>query len=220
MKNLLFIGFIFLSGFSVKAQTFHFVNHSYNIVKTTDQSPVHFYIEIYNDLGVDTMLRWKTHFITIPSQWVINFDDQTNNLPVINDGDSADFVLQSGLSFPQKLIIGATTNNTVGTGRIEFEIYDPYAPNDIDTIIFFFNITQGTAALNELDPSGNYKIENNQITLSNGEKADFYISDSTGKMINESMNTEVFELGELKQNEIYFIKIVNGKNHYSLKIMN
>lgn len=220
MKSIFLIVTICLTTLVTRAQNFHFVNHEFTLNKTTDQSPAHWYLEIYNDAGVDTNLRWKAHFDFIPTQWVIHFDDQSNHFTNVQNLDSADFVLQSGLPFPQKLIIGAETNNTIGFGSVLFEIYDPFTPTNRDTIIFNFNITQGVANLSELETNGNYKIENKQICLLNGEKSNFYLSDATGKIVKEKLDTDVFDLYTLNKSEIYFVQFTSGKKQHSLKIMN
>lgn len=218
MKKWIVVLFCFAYSWHADAQVFHFVENEYTFNKTTDNSPVHWYFEIFNDAGVDTVLRWKTHFNTIPSQWIVNFDDQTNSLNSIHDGDSADFVLQSGLSFPQKLIIGVNTANTVGNGSIEFEIYDPNAPTFRDTIIFYFNISQGTAGLLEGSVKNGYVLENQQIRLVNGESADFRVLNAVGQITVNQKNTTVFDVSNLPKNEVHFIQIFNGKKRYFFKI--
>lgn len=129
-------------------QLFHFDQDSVALVKNTDQSPAHWYLEIISDCATDTTLRWKAHFVNIPAQWNINFDDQNMFYTTVLDGDSADFTLYSGLSFPQKLIIGAEFNGTPGDGSILFDIYDPDTPQDFVTIEYHYIV--GQASLDEL----------------------------------------------------------------------
>ena len=146
MKNYLLALFIGSVGLSF-GQVFHLVDSTTTLIKSTDQSPAHWYIELYTDIAVDTNLRWKASFSGIPAAWQIDLDDQTNYTVDIQDGDSSDFILISGLSFPQKLIIGATLNNTIGVGSVYFDIYDPYNPIVIHQIEFHFIVTQGTASI-------------------------------------------------------------------------
>lgn len=145
---LLFFTLCLSSGW---AQVFHFDQDSTALIKNVNQSPAHWYLEIFNDVGVDTTLRWKCHYVNIPSQWDANFDDQNVLHPVVNDGDSSDFILYSGLSLPQKLIIGAAFNGTPGVGSYLFDIYDPYTPTDITTIEYHYIV--GQADLNEIGSS-------------------------------------------------------------------
>lgn len=153
------------------AQVFHFDQDSTALIKNVNQSPAHWYLEIFNDVGVDTTLRWKCHFVNIPAQWNANFDDQDNFHPTVNDGDSSDFTLYSGLSLPQKLIIGAAFNGTPGVGSYLFDIYDPYTPQDVTEIEYHYIV--GQAGLGEHHLEGSItrkgKLVNFDITLQGKE---------------------------------------------------
>ncbi len=150
MKALLVITFL-LIGVAARSQAFHFVDTSTTLIKDTDQSPAHWYLEVYNDVGVDTTLRWKASFSNIPAQWTINFDDQDNFYATANDGDSADFTLFGGLAFPQKLIIGAAFNGVPGTGSIFFDIYDPENPAYVVTIEYRYIVSAASLEENNFD---------------------------------------------------------------------
>jgi len=145
------------------AQSFHFDDTLTILVKTTDQSPAHWYIEVFNDVGVDTNLRWKANLVNIPAPWVISFDDQDNYYSNVLSGDSADFNLMSGLSFPQKLIIGATLNGTTGVGSVFFDVYDPNIPSEITTIEYRFEITKAPTGIEETEFLGNTFITGSSI---------------------------------------------------------
>lgn len=134
-----------LMSYQSSAQVFSFQDTSTTLVKTTDQSPAHWYLEIFNDISVDTTLRWRASFDPLlPPQWVITFDDQNNFHNPVNDGDSADFTLYANPAFPQKLIIGAILNNTQGTASVYFDIYDPANPSVRQTIEYHFVISMGS----------------------------------------------------------------------------
>ena len=107
MKYLLALLIVLLNTLGF-AQAFHFNDVQTILVKTTDESPAHWYLEIFSDVQSDTTLRWKAHYgLTLPAEWDFNFDDQSQfHFPVL-DGDSADFTLISNPILPQKLIIGA-----------------------------------------------------------------------------------------------------------------
>lgn len=165
-KTIILLVILFQVNFSW-SQSFHFVNYSTVLIKDTDQSPAHWYIEVYNDAGIDTVLRWKAFFQNIPAAWQIDLDVQTNYTTDIQDGDSMDFDLPIGLAFPQKLIIGATLNGTPGVGSAFFEIYDPNVSTVIDTIEFYFIVAQGTASISLLDESEWVVQKNNILEFSN-----------------------------------------------------
>ena len=219
MMKWLSLSFLLVNFWFSNAQVFHFNENEYTFNKTTDNSPVHWYFEIFNDVGVDTLLRWKTHFNSIPSQWYVNFDAQTSSWSLIQDGDSADFVLQTGLSFPQKLIIGVNTANTIGNGSISFEIYDPNEPVYRDTIIFYFNISYGTSGLAEVGVENEYLLMNQQITLLNGEKADFYAYNSAGQLIGYEKKSAAFDCSSLAKSDLQYIRISAGKKQFCIKMM-
>lgn len=199
----------------LNAQIFHFNAHSTTLIKTTDQSPAHWYIEIFTDISVDSTLRWKAFFDAIPSQWQISLDDQTNYTTNIQDGDSSDFTLISGLPYPQKLIIGATLNDQPGIGSVFFDIFDPEFPSFRDTIEFHFVIS--SVGLTELVQSGIVTFENSIIRKVNSEIATLKIVDQTGKVLETDSDFQSFDCSKLPSNELVFITIQQGKEQYLIK---
>ena len=51
-------------------------------------------MEIFNDIGIDTTLRWKCHYSNVPAQWNANFDDQNMFYP----GEKENICEQKSLS--------------------------------------------------------------------------------------------------------------------------
>ncbi len=150
MRKIFTVVFLVISSIAI-GQNFHVANTTTTLTKTTDQSPAHWYIEVYNDVNPDSLLlRWKASFNNIPSAWQINLDNQDNYTTNIQDNDSADFYLHAGLSFPQKLIIGAVLNNTVGIGSVFFDLYEPSNLSNVVQIEYHFIVTQGTSGIIEL----------------------------------------------------------------------
>lgn len=125
--------------------SFSFTDTLFEFHKTTNFGIVHWYLEIFNPDNVDTTLRWKVHFSdSFPSEWVINFEDQTANHTNVLDGDSADFVLKPDLDFPQKLVIGCDHNEVASKGdTVRFDIYHPENPEAFESIYFVFFIEEG-----------------------------------------------------------------------------
>jgi hypothetical protein len=169
-----------------KAQVFHVQDTSAVLIKTTDQSPAHWYIEIINDVGVDTTLRWVAHFNNIPNEWVINLDDQNTNISPVNDLDSADFVLHPLVDFPQKLIIGATLNNQPGHGIVYFDIFDPANRQDLQTISYEFIVS--TSGISELYLPTWLIQKGGIIYAESTEKCFFKVYDLSGKSLGEAQN--------------------------------
>ncbi len=147
-------------------QTFHFNDTITYFVKEVDSSstPLHWYLEIFNDLGQDTTLRWKADFSTIPVGWTISFDDQTTFHTSVMHQDSADFTLLAGSTFPQKLIIGNNLNGISGAGSAIFKIYDPNVPEVFQNIEYKFIITEGgKTGIDEEVIRDQLKLINNKI---------------------------------------------------------
>ena len=143
----------FFIGFQSLGQIFHVSDTSALIIKTTNQSPAHWYIEVFSDITLDTSLRWKaTHFDNVPPEWEILMDDQSASYSNVQVGDSADFALPANQPFARKLIIGAILNGTPGHGICYFDIYDPDNLSFVQTISYEFLVTDpvsGTIELND-----------------------------------------------------------------------
>ncbi len=167
----------------ISAQPFYFTDTVAVITKTTAQSPAHWYLEIYNNTSTDTLLRWKTYFSNIPPQWTITFDDQNNYYPNLKTGDSADFVLYDSLAFPQKLIIGAFTNNTPGAGSVFFDIYDPANPSFFVTIEYIFYITLATQIQETEFYAESFQIYPDAIFFNNAQFRKVFITDIAGRIV-------------------------------------
>ncbi len=168
----------------LQAQVFHFQNTTTTLELTTQQTPAHWYIEIFNDVGVDTTLRWKSNFVNIPAAWSVQLDVQTGIFLNIQSGDSADFLLKDSMLFPQKLIIGAWLNNTPTVGSVFFDIYDPYTPGSTITIEYHFIITPplGTG---ENRPSEPVIIAPGQVRFS--ERSPYAVFTTDGRLVRDGI---------------------------------
>jgi len=207
---------LFLSGISY-AQVFHFVNTSTTMIKNTSQTPVHWYIEIYNDLNVDDTLRWKAHFVNVPPQWDINFDTQSGYWHPVLDGDSADFLLMDSMSFPQKLIIGNATNNTPGHGSVFFDIYDPQNPTDLVTIEYEFIITLAAAEVEEQLPENLIQIGFDQIYFYCSQSYDYSIVSINGQTLRKGNTHNGSCMISDLASGMYFIYLQSGDKRVTKK---
>lgn len=202
----------------LQAQVFYFLQTSTTIVKTTAQSPAHWYLEINNNVGVDTTLRWKADLSAIPPGWDINMDDQNSNHTNLQNGDSADFVLFGGLSVPQKLIIGAATNNIPGTASAFFDIYDPHDTASHVTIEYNFIITQATGFVSvEADPDL-IQCDDGHIIFSFHQLTAYSIVSAAGQEVRSgSVEQGTVDVSGLRQG-IYFIYFFSGSRRQVKKI--
>lgn len=207
MKTVFTLLFVLLGCGAVKAQAFHVVDTSAVLIKNTNQSPAHWYIEVITDSNVDTNLRWKAHFANIPAAWGINFDDQDNYYPVVLDGDSADFTLFANLGYPQKLIIGAMLNNTPGNGIAYFDVYDPDAPGFVQTISYEFIIS--AAGLDELLASAPVTMLNNVLYVNDGKIGSIQIYDQQGKCLKNEKGQK-FSLDEMPDLQTIYLVLQIG----------
>ena len=223
MKFLSVICFL-LIGIHSNAQAFSFVDTSTVLVKTTDESPAHWYIEIFNDVAVDTTLRWKASFDpNLPPQWVITFDDQNNFYNPVNDGDSADFTLYAAPSFPQKLIIGGILNNTAGTASVYFDIYDPADPSFIQTIEYRFIISMGsgTWGTEELTEEEQWFTQSGRTFIFSEEfnSNTIILYDVLGSKIQEcSIESNFLSLPQDIPSGIFILTMKTARGFYSTRI--
>lgn len=200
-----------------QAQDFYFQDTETTLIKTTNQSPAHWYIEIFSNLDEDKTLRWKTFFDHIPEEWTITFNDQTTNYSDVNDGDSSDFTLFSDQEFPQKLIIGAILNDTPGSGTVSFEVYAPDALADRDTIHFHFIISQGSLGVETISFYEQFHLENDVISPVNGNTADFSVFDETGRELLREEKVNELDISGLPDG-LFFIHIRQGNDRYFMKL--
>lgn len=182
---------------NAQSPIFHFIDTSAVIAVSTSQSPAHWYIEIYNDTGVDTLLRWKTRFENIPSAWNINFDDQHTNYPTIHDGDSADLVLLQDVFNAQKLIIGAETAQTPGWGIVYFDIFNPSERSEKQTIEYHFRI--GELGLQQKETTTFFLFGSGQLQTRNGSPMTCFFYSFDGKLINEISNNGLLNLSQIPE---------------------
>lgn len=214
MKPFLLIFSLLTSIFS-NAQVFHVDDTSAVLIKTTNQSPAHWYIEVISDVAVDTTLRWKTTFSNIPTAWDINFDTQSTNHPIIHDGDSSDFTLLTGLDFPQKLIIGAMLNNTPGHGIVYFDIYNPLTPAVVQTISYEFIVS--ALGINELLNEGIIQLSNDVLYFENGKATNIAFFTLDGKLVAQDKNVELFNCKLLPKQQTYIVRLIQDNKTYSFK---
>ena len=220
MKKALFLVACFV-GFRSLGQTFHVTDTSALIVKTTNQSPAHWYIEVFSDLSVDTSLRWKaTHFDNVPVEWEILMDDQTNSYSNVQVGDSADFELLANQAFAKKLIIGAILNGTPGHGICYFDIYDPENPSVAQTISYEFVITSTTNGLSNMNADSFLEWKDGFLIVKDDKEADFEVVDLTGSLIVKNKLTNKFDCSNLPNDQILIIKVTLDNKQSIIKIIN
>jgi len=211
-KSFLF-SLLFLFSIQAKGQIFSFADTSTTLVKNTNQSPAHWYLEITNNCGVDTTMRWKSHFENVPSEWVINFDSQNQNWPVVMDGDSSDFVMTVNPDFPQKLIIGAMLNDTPGHGVVYFDIYDPANRTEVQTISYEFIVS--LAGLNALEELPWLEVKNGMVVIKDGIPTQVDLFDLNSKLILSTNNQEIL----LQKDQVFFIRFTRENKVYQIKLV-
>lgn len=218
MKNLIF-AFGLLLSFGSQAQVFHISDSSALLVKTTSQSPAHWYIEVFSDSPTDTMLRWKaTHFDNIPPEWEISMDDQTVSHANVVVGDSADFNLLANQPFATKLIIGAMLNGTTGHGICYFDVYLPEDPSRIQTISYEFIVTPATNGIADLE--GSFLEWKAGILKVKAEKeAVFEVFDLSGRLLKKELTSQL-TISDLPKNQSLIIKVKVDDKHAIIKIYN
>lgn len=221
MKNSVFVVGLLLS-FHSWTQVFHVSDTSALLVKTTSQSPAHWYIEVFSDASVDTTLRWKaTHFDNVPPEWEILMDDQTVSHSNVQVGDSADFILLTNQPFATKLIIGAILNGTPGHGICYFDIYDPYNPLVIQTISYEFIVTPATNGISvPVNDNSFLEWKDGSLKVKDDRDAMFEVVDLSGKSIIKNRLTNQLNIFDLPKNQILIIKVELETKQAIIKIFN
>jgi hypothetical protein len=203
------------------SQVFHIDDTSTTLIKTTSQSPAHWYIQVYSDVAVDTSLRWKaTHFDNVPIQWVISMDDQTQSHSNVQVGDSADFLLEANQAFAKKLIIGAMLNGTPGHGICYFDVFDPDNRSVVKTISYEFIVTQSTNGLLDLNEESFLEWKDGSLCVKNGEEATFEVVDLAGKIVFEKELKNKLKIADLPKNNYLIIQVLLESKVAIIKIMN
>ncbi len=182
---MVFCFFVLWFAYSGRTQVFVFPDTSALIVKTPQQSPAHWYLEIISNASTDTTLRWITRFENIPAEWIINFDDQNTNITPVHHLDSADFVMHPTIGLPQKLIIGAVLNNTPGHGIIYFDIFNPANRSEFQTISYEYLIS--SVGITERALPDWLEFDNNEWVVS-GDKTEIVVLDALGRLVVKTKN--------------------------------
>lgn len=220
MRNLkcTFVLILLIAFLSAKAQVFHFNDTTTTLTKTIDQSPAHWYLEIFNDVGVDTTLRWKADLSGVVSGWVISLDDQDNYHAEILHNDSSDFTLFSGLSFPQKLIIGNTLNETAGIGSVMFCIFDPANPAEKQNIVYEFIISASSTSVRQVSLLENVIVLHDRIHFTNDlVNSNFEIYAMDGALLETGpVTSQIQSIKPLLQG-VYLLRVYNNHGAFSAK---
>jgi hypothetical protein len=220
MKNFVFSLSLFLS-FTSWTQVFHIPDTSALLVKTTSQSPAHWYIEVVSDITSDTSLRWKaTHFDNIPVEWQISIDDQTTFHSNVQVGDSADFNLLANQPFATKLIIGAMLNGTPGHGICYFDVYDPDNLSMVQTISYEFIVTPSTNGITVPNEDSFLEWKEGALKVKDEREAEFEVSDLAGKIVLKNRLTNQLIISELPKNQCLLIKVKLDNKQAIVKIYN
>lgn len=220
MKNLIFSLSLFLS-FTSWTQVFHIPDTSALLVKTTSQSPAHWYIEVVSDITSDTSLRWKaTHFDNVPVEWQISIDDQTTFHSNVQVGDSADFNLPANQAFATKLIIGAMLNGTPGHGICYFDVYDPDNLSVVQAISYEFIVTPSTNGITEPNEDSFLEWKEGALKVKDEREAEFEVSDMAGKIVLKNKLTNQLIISELPKNQCLLIKVKLDNKQAIVKIYN
>ena len=224
MKYLLALLIVLFNTLSF-AQAFHFNDVQTILVKTTDESPAHWYLEIFSDVQSDTTLRWKAHYgPTLPAEWHFNFDDQYQYYPTVLDGDSADFTLLSNPILPQKLIIGAMLNNTPGNGSIYFDVYDP---NDLSTLVtieyrFVVTMGSGTAGIEDGADGENWFTQSGRAFVFPEKfvSDNMILYDAAGSFVySAKIESDAIIIPADLETGIYFLTVKSGNTCYSTRVV-
>lgn len=116
---------------------------------------VHGYLEIESDTSDTLPIKWIARIQeSMPSEWVVNFDDQTTFYPTIQSGNTDTFDLIPAQTFNRKLIIGLAHNGVADTASIFFSVFPVNSPNDSVIIEYQFRIARSGSNSDTTDTIG------------------------------------------------------------------
>lgn len=146
MQHLRIIVFVWLCFFPLQAfsQLFHVGNTDIYLNNTTDNDPLHWYNNIYNDTTIDLSMRWRASLSLIPPSWTINIHDIYNNTVDLAVADSGDYILEVQPPVQPMLIINIFSNGSVGNGTVTITTFPIDYPWEQATFYFHLSIGLGT----------------------------------------------------------------------------
>lgn len=146
MRRLWIITLVCLGLFPLSAgsQIFHVGNTDIYLNNTTDNDPLHWYNNIYNDTTVDLSMRWRASLSLIPPSWTITIHDIYNNTVDLAVADSGDYILEVQPPVQPMLIINIFSNGSVGNGTVTVTTFPVDYPWQQATFYFHLNIEAGT----------------------------------------------------------------------------
>lgn len=147
MRAIILIIFcLFFGTGAALAQGRFSVDDNYRFLnKPVSAGILHHYIQARNHTGDTLHMRWKKYvYDNPPAAWLVNFADPQQNRPDISNVDSADFTLPDSANWVyNKFVIGINPNDSAGTGRWVFTIFERQNPADSLQIEYEVLITSG-----------------------------------------------------------------------------
>jgi hypothetical protein len=162
---------------------------SITLSKTTDFSAVHDYIELFNTAEEELTMRWICDkAVSWPVEWDLNFTDPSNDYPLVEDKDSADFTLPYPVGFSNKLIIGLKHYSLAAESSVRFKVFPVEHPEDTLWLTYNFVIEQGDATIGITDDLGAkvpiFQLNNHQLIIKDGPvSSDLVLYNLEGKAI-------------------------------------
>lgn len=211
---------------SMNAQSFGVQDTIKYLVKDVNSStPPHDYIQLTNNTNDTLHLRWvETKQAGFPAAWDLGLQDpQTYYYPQVLD--SADFYIESPASTLDKMIINLFHNNTAGTGRVKYKIYDIANPSDSLNIYFDFTITAQGQSNGISENSADYfthTVSQNELIITSKDENNIdriQLFSIDGKLIRDLNSSEATTSLQLPESTGVYIVLVSIKNQrFSFKI--
>lgn len=205
MKHL-FIALTFLfSVLTLSAQLYTVSTPYKSIVKTTNHGIMHEFIQIDNLSGQNLPMRWIGHIggvLECPPGWDYGVADPDSAYAVLNDNDSADFILSDTNYTNNKIILTAVHNGFIGNCEVNFDIFPLSNPSDKTTIGFTISVSQGPVGVTE------YTITRKDFIYPNPGNGLYHIKEPTKEI--HVFNTHGQEVLNTSGNQIDLRNFSNG----------
>lgn len=180
---------------------------------------LHEFIQIDNLSGQPLPMRWIGHIggvIECPNGWDYGVTDPDSAYAVLNDLDSADFILSDTNFTNNKIVISVVHNGVIGNCQVTFDIFALSDPNTVTTIGFNITVTAAPTAIEEVSvhPRGIIYPNpgNGQYHLP--EKAQsILVYDGSGRLVLSTSGNR-FDLSN-QPNGIYLVQLISATGEYS-----
>ncbi|MCB0401611.1 MAG: T9SS type A sorting domain-containing protein [Flavobacteriales bacterium] len=189
------------------------------ISKDVTYGMLHEFIQIDNLSGQPLPMRWIGHIggvLECPNGWGYGVTDPDSAYAVLNDLDSADFILSDTNTTNNKIIISVAHNGIIGNCEVTFDIFALSDPNTVTTIGFNISVTAAPTAVEEVSirrkgliypnpGNGQYQLLEKALSIA--------VYDANGRLVLSASGNQ-FDLSD-QPNGLYLVQLTTASGEFS-----